>query len=184
MCIVATNWTPVVPNSLDYFDPAEPVIIAGDETKCKRVGNRVKRSRWVRDPLSPPFHVNFIKVIRSTVQMVGGAHPTRLRASGWLRYGLHMRPNRRVAPLIELGKCPNPRGGSRTASEGGMKLRHTWVGRISMRIAGLSLAMQFDPVVFLIKTILLIYYIGGRPVGCVVSGLNQMRDIQFYSSML
>jgi hypothetical protein len=80
-----------VRNSLDYFDPAEPIIIAGDETKCKRAGNKVKRSRWVRDSLSPPFHVNFIKgirfvmsfkVIRATapelaVQMVGGAHPTR-----------------------------------------------------------------------------------------------------------
>jgi hypothetical protein len=57
-------FTPVVRNSLDYFDPAEPIIIAGDETKCKRAGNKVKRSRWVRDPLSPPFHVNFIKGIR------------------------------------------------------------------------------------------------------------------------
>jgi hypothetical protein len=57
-------FTPVVRKSLDYFDPAEPVIIAGDETKCKRAGNKVKRSRWMRDPLSPPFHVNFIKGIR------------------------------------------------------------------------------------------------------------------------
>jgi hypothetical protein len=33
----------------------EPIIIAGDETKCKRAGNKVKRSRWVRDPLSLAF---------------------------------------------------------------------------------------------------------------------------------
>lgn len=57
-------FTPVIRRSLDYFNPTEPIIIAGDETKCKRGGNKVKRSRWTRDPLSPPFHVNFIKGIR------------------------------------------------------------------------------------------------------------------------
>lgn len=64
------NWdsqelfTPIVRASLNYFEKDQPIIIAGDETKCKRAGNKVKRSRWTRDPLSPPFHVNFIKGIR------------------------------------------------------------------------------------------------------------------------
>jgi hypothetical protein len=119
-------FTPVVRNSLDYFDPAEPIIIAGDETKCKRAGNKVKRSRWVRDPLSPPFHVNFrkgirfvmsFKVIRATaseleVQMVGGAHPTRCVARRSNTPGILASRALRDGCLDHLGAslylCPRP----------------------------------------------------------------------------
>jgi hypothetical protein len=55
---------PVLEASLKYIPPEQPIVIAGDETKAKRGGNKVNRSRWLRDPLSPPFHVNFIKAIR------------------------------------------------------------------------------------------------------------------------
>ncbi len=55
---------PVLEHSLQYDEPDHPIIIAGDETKAKRGGNKVKRSHWLRDPLSPPFHVNLIKGIR------------------------------------------------------------------------------------------------------------------------
>ena len=55
---------PAVRRSLDYVDQDEFICIAGDETKIKRAGRKVKRSRWMRDPLSPPFQTNFIKGIR------------------------------------------------------------------------------------------------------------------------
>ena len=55
---------PAVRRSLDYVGTDEFICIAGDETKIKRTGRKVKRSRWMRDPLSPPFQVNFIKGIR------------------------------------------------------------------------------------------------------------------------
>jgi len=55
---------PALRHSLGYLDENEPICIAGDETKIKRTGRKVKRSRWMRDPLSPPFQVNFIKGIR------------------------------------------------------------------------------------------------------------------------
>lgn len=55
---------PAVRRSLDYVGTDEFICIAGDETKIKRAGRKVKRSRWMRDPLSPPFQVNFIKGIR------------------------------------------------------------------------------------------------------------------------
>jgi len=57
-------FTPVVNHSLQQFNPRDPIVIAGDETKIKRAGIKIKLSRWLRDPLSPPFHVNFIKGIR------------------------------------------------------------------------------------------------------------------------
>lgn len=46
------------------FTGSGPIVLAGDETRLRRGGRRVKRSRWTRDPLSPPFHVNFMKGIR------------------------------------------------------------------------------------------------------------------------
>jgi len=55
---------PAVRRSLDYLNENDFICIAGDETKIKRAGRKVKRSRWMRDPLSPPFQVNFIKGIR------------------------------------------------------------------------------------------------------------------------
>jgi hypothetical protein len=55
---------PVVRRSLDYLQKDEFICVAGDETKLQRQGRKVKRSRWMRDPLSPPFQVNFIKGIR------------------------------------------------------------------------------------------------------------------------
>ena len=57
-------FTPVIKRSLRYLKAGEPICIAGDETKIRRAGRKVKRSRWMRDPLSPPFQVNFIKGIR------------------------------------------------------------------------------------------------------------------------
>ena len=55
---------PAIRRSLPYVGKDEFICIAGDETKIKRAGRKVKRSRWMRDPLSPPFQVNFIKGIR------------------------------------------------------------------------------------------------------------------------
>lgn len=46
------------------FTGSGPIVLAGDETRVRRGGRRVKRSRWTRDPLSPAFHVNFMKGIR------------------------------------------------------------------------------------------------------------------------
>jgi hypothetical protein len=56
-------FVPAVEESLKYFGNG-PILLAGDETRTRRGGSKVKRSRWTRDPMSPPFHVNFMKGIR------------------------------------------------------------------------------------------------------------------------
>lgn len=58
-----TVFTPAVEDSLKHFGDS-PIRLAGDETRTRRSGRRVKRSRWTRDPMSPPFRVNFMKGIR------------------------------------------------------------------------------------------------------------------------
>jgi len=57
-------FAPVLRRGLQHLDPREPIVVAGDETKTPRAGRRVRRSAWLRDPLSPPFHVHFIRGIR------------------------------------------------------------------------------------------------------------------------
>jgi hypothetical protein len=59
----ADLFVPAIARSLPYFGDG-PICLAGDETRVRRGGRKVKRSRWTRDPLSPPFHTNFMKGIR------------------------------------------------------------------------------------------------------------------------
>jgi hypothetical protein len=55
---------PVLCRGLQHLNSHEPIVVAGDETKTPRAGRRVRRSTWLRDPLSPPFHVNLMRGIR------------------------------------------------------------------------------------------------------------------------
>jgi hypothetical protein len=59
----ADLFTPAIAAALP-FSGTGPIRLAGDETRARRGGRKVKRSRWTRDPLSPPFHTNFMKGIR------------------------------------------------------------------------------------------------------------------------
>ena len=59
----ADLFVPAIESSLPLSGTG-PIRLAGDETRARRGGRKVKRSRWTRDPLSPPFHTNFMKGIR------------------------------------------------------------------------------------------------------------------------
>lgn len=54
---------PVIDEYLDRY-PKMPVVSAIDDTKIRKTGRRIKSARWQRDPLSPPFHVNFLYGLR------------------------------------------------------------------------------------------------------------------------
>ena len=36
------------------------IVAAFDDTGLKRSGKKIKSARWLRDPLSPPFHTNLV----------------------------------------------------------------------------------------------------------------------------
>lgn len=46
----------------DY--PRGPISIAFDDTKTGKTGKKIRGASWQRDPMSPPFHVNFIYALR------------------------------------------------------------------------------------------------------------------------
>jgi hypothetical protein len=55
---------PVLGRGLQHLNSHEPIVVAGDETKTPRAGRRGRRRAWLRDPLSPPFHVNLMRGLR------------------------------------------------------------------------------------------------------------------------
>lgn len=56
-------FTPVVQGYLGQYSRG-PIGIAFDDTKLVRSGKKIAGASWQRDPLSPPFHVNFLYGLR------------------------------------------------------------------------------------------------------------------------
>ena len=54
---------PVIDEYLQRY-PGRPVIAAVDDTKLRKTGRKIKGASWHRDPLSPPFHLNFMYGLR------------------------------------------------------------------------------------------------------------------------
>ena len=40
------------------------IVIGADDTKLKKTGKKIPFASWQRDPMSPPFHTNFIRALR------------------------------------------------------------------------------------------------------------------------
>lgn len=49
---------------MDRLRPGEPVVVAIDDTRLRKSGMKTHGVKYTRDPLGPPFHVNFIKAQR------------------------------------------------------------------------------------------------------------------------
>ena len=54
---------PVVDEYKNQFDRG-PITVAFDDTKISKTGKKIPGVSWHRDPLSPPFHVNFLFGLR------------------------------------------------------------------------------------------------------------------------
>jgi hypothetical protein len=59
----ARLFDPVIDEYLERY-PKRAVIAALDDTKLRKVGRKIKGASWHRDPLSPPFHMNFMYGLR------------------------------------------------------------------------------------------------------------------------
>lgn len=54
-------FVPVARGILDFLPEASPFVAALDDTLLKKTGTKTPGVAYRRDPLSPPFHVNFIR---------------------------------------------------------------------------------------------------------------------------
>lgn len=55
---------PVLGGVLAYLGSDDPVVLGIDDTGVKKTGTHIRGVAYRRDPLSPPFHVNFIRAQR------------------------------------------------------------------------------------------------------------------------
>lgn len=56
-------FTGILKRSLDYCH-GRLIGIAVDDTRIRKTGKCIKQAFWTRDPMSPPFHVNFMLGVR------------------------------------------------------------------------------------------------------------------------
>jgi len=54
-------FAPVLSGLLGMIQPAAPFVAAMDDTSLKKTGTHIPGVAYRRDPLSPPFHTNFIR---------------------------------------------------------------------------------------------------------------------------
>ncbi|HKR95974.1 MAG TPA: transposase, partial [Candidatus Angelobacter sp.] len=54
---------PVLDEHLARY-PQGPICVAVDDTKLRKSGKKIPGTSWQRDPLSPPFHLNFLYGLR------------------------------------------------------------------------------------------------------------------------
>jgi hypothetical protein len=57
-------FAPIVEESVALQPGTGPLVAAGDYTHLVRAGRKVKAAHWMRDPLSPAFHVNLVRGLR------------------------------------------------------------------------------------------------------------------------
>ena len=57
-------FTPVRQALTDRLNSADPIVVALDDTRLRKSGGKTHGVKYTRDPLDPPFHVNFIKAQR------------------------------------------------------------------------------------------------------------------------
>jgi hypothetical protein len=46
------------------LSPTQPLLVALDDTPCRKTGKRIRAAKILRDPLSPPFHTNLCRALR------------------------------------------------------------------------------------------------------------------------
>lgn len=61
---VRALFAPIVDEAVALQPAGAPLVVAGDYTHVLRAGRKVKAAHWMRDPLSPAFHVNLVRGVR------------------------------------------------------------------------------------------------------------------------
>jgi hypothetical protein len=57
-------FAPLISSYLDRYSDPGPIAVALDDTALARPGKHVPHTAWLRDPMSPPFHLNLVHGIR------------------------------------------------------------------------------------------------------------------------
>ncbi len=81
-----------------------PLVVAMDDSLLRKTGPKIPGSRYQRDPLSPPFHVNFVRGLRvlqiSAAVPQGSEGAARLIPVDFQHAALAARPRRNAPPEV------------------------------------------------------------------------------------
>ena len=82
--------------------PNAPLVVAMDDSLLRKTGRKIYGSRYQRDPLSPPFHVNFVRGLRvlqiSAAVPQGDAGAARLIPIDFQHAALPAKPRKNAPP--------------------------------------------------------------------------------------
>lgn len=77
-----------------------PWVLALDDSTTRKSGRRIPGCGWRRDPLSPPFHVNFTwgqRIVQFSAALPAGDGSARLVPVDWTEAPLPVRPRRQAS---------------------------------------------------------------------------------------
>jgi hypothetical protein len=84
-----------------HLDKTQPLVVAMDDSLLRKTGRKVHGVRYVRDPLSPPFHVNFVRglrVLQISAALPDGTGAARLVPIDFQHAVLPTKPSRKASP--------------------------------------------------------------------------------------
>jgi hypothetical protein len=54
----------VLEQTTELLSPTQPLVVALDDTICRKTGKRIRAAKTLHDPLSPPYHPYFCHALR------------------------------------------------------------------------------------------------------------------------
>jgi hypothetical protein len=84
-----------------HLDKPQPLVTAMDDSLLRKSGRKVHGARYVRDPLGPPFHVNFVRglrVLQISAALPDGTGAARMVPVDFQHAVLPPKPSRKAGP--------------------------------------------------------------------------------------
>lgn len=90
--------------TLTVTDPAQPWVVALDDSITRKTGRRIPGCGWRKDPLGPPFNVNFVwgqRVLQFCAAIPAQDGSARLIPVDWQEAPLPQKPSRQAGPEVQ-----------------------------------------------------------------------------------
>ncbi len=81
-----------------------PVVIAMDDTHLRKTGRKIYGAKYTRDPMSPPFHMNFIRAqrfLQTAMACTAGNGQARMIPVDWIHAPTPVKPSAKESPQTQ-----------------------------------------------------------------------------------
>lgn len=85
----------------ESLPPQSPLVVAMDDSLLRKTGRKMAGANYQRDPMSPPFHVNFVRglrVLQISAALPQGPGQARLVPVDFEQAALPPKPSRKAGP--------------------------------------------------------------------------------------